>query len=248
MTEPHNLERATIDGGFVRYVDHMGSDLSIVRAARVSHNTAWRDTEDETSVSDERLIQYLMKNKHTSPFEAVVITFEVKAPIFIFRQWHRHRTWSYNEVSGRYTELDMGFYVPPPEVIGQQSKSNKQTRVVGSDLSNDEHTYAKVNATIIRSACNQAFQTYQTLLDRGVPRELARSVLPVATFSRMKATVDLHNLFHFIRLRLDAHSQWEIQQYAEKMLEIAKEICPVAVEAFIIQLVEDPTFHWGVSD
>jgi thymidylate synthase (FAD) len=115
---------AVLDHGFVRRVDSMGSDISIVRAARVSYDAAWRAGENEGS--DARLIRYLWRNKHTSPFEAVEFQFEVKAPIFVFRQWHRHRTWSFNELSGRYKELPEEFYLPSPENVGTQSKDNKQ--------------------------------------------------------------------------------------------------------------------------
>src|SRR3970040_2099441 len=117
---------SVLDKGYCRLVEHMGSDLSIVRAARVSYNADWRAGEDESK--DEKLIKYLWKNRHTSPFEAVTLTFEVKEPIFGFRQWHRHRTQSYNEVSARYTELEDEFYSPNPRMIGQQSVTNKQVR------------------------------------------------------------------------------------------------------------------------
>lgn len=220
MPEPIKV----LDNGLVRLVDHMGDDLSIVRAARVSYNADWR-TGVETG-SDEKLIGYLLKNKHTSPFEAVVFTFEVKAPIFIFRQWHRHRTWSFNEISARYTELNEGFYVPSPDVIGVQSKDNKQVRDMLQGQSN------QAASGMIREACNAAFMTYQTLLANDVPRELARSVLPVAAYSRMFATVDLHNLMHFLRLRMHSHSQWEIRQYAEALCDLAGSICPVTIREF----------------
>lgn len=217
-----------LDHGFVRLVDHMGDDLSIVRAARVSYDADWRAGTD--TGSDERLIAYLVANKHTSPFEAVTFTFEVKAPIFIFRQWHRHRTWSYNEISARYTELDEGYYLPSPDKIGLQSKINKQVRDIPID---GQPTPAQVNAAhLIGVACETAFQTYKTLLDLGVPRELARSVLPVAAYSRMFATVDLHNLMGFLRLRMHSHAQWEIRQYANALCDLAGSICPVAIREF----------------
>jgi thymidylate synthase (FAD) len=222
-----------LDKGFVRLVDHMGSDLSIVRAARVSYNADWRAGTEQGS--DERLIAYLMKNRHTSPFEAVTFTFEVKAPIFIFRQWHRHRTWSYNEVSARYTELDEGFYVPKPQHIGIQSKDNKQVRVIDGSVSTDQQRAF----WDIEEACDKAFATYKDLLARGVPRELARSVLPVAAYSRMFATVDLHNLMAFLRLRMHSHSQWEIQQYANALCDLAGSICPVAIREFRKSLEEE---------
>ena len=118
-----------LDHGFVRLVDSMGSDISVSRAARVSYDAAWRAGEDQGS--DAKLIRYLWKNHHTTPFEAVSFTFEIKAPIFVFRQWHRHRTWSYNELSARYRELPEEFYLPDPAMIGQQSASSKQARDIG---------------------------------------------------------------------------------------------------------------------
>lgn len=216
-----------LDSGFVRRVDHMGSDLSIVRAARVSYDADWRAGEDDGK--DAKLIGYLLRNRHTSPFEAVTFTFEVKAPIFVFRQWHRHRTWAYNEVSARYAELDEGFYVPRPEHIGQQSASSKQAR----DLNPDAPSLnAEEQAQLIRHTCDTAFMTYRSLLAQGVPRELARSVIPVSAYSRMFATVNLHNLFHFLRLRLHPHAQYEIRVYAEAMLELIAPVVPVATAAF----------------
>ena len=219
-----------LDKGFVRLVDSMGTDLSIVRAARVSYDGDWRTGEDEGK--DEKLIQYLMKNKHTSPFEAVVFTFEVKAPIFVFRQWHRHRTWSFNELSARYAELDEGFYVPAPKNIGVQSKNNKQVREIGGEPSLDQ-LWA---TSKIERATDAMFSVYKELLDRGVPRELARSVLPVAAYSRMFATVDLHNLLHFLRLRTHSHSQYEIREYAFALLTLIRPVVPVTVEAFKSEL------------
>jgi thymidylate synthase (FAD) len=201
----------------------MGSDLSIVRSARVSYDADWREGDDQ---KDAKLIAYLMKNKHTSPFEAVTFSFEVKAPIFVFRQWHRHRTWAYNEISARYTELDEGFYIPAPEQITTQSTSNKQMRT------KEQHPEAEQIAKMMEAHIGIAHSAYRILLARGVPRELARSVLPVAAYSRMFATVNLHNLFHFLRLRLHEHSQYEIRVYAEAMLQLIEPIVPVAVKEF----------------
>ncbi len=212
-----------LDTGFVRLVDWMGDDLSIVRAARVSYDAEWREHGDK---NDGKLVQYLMKNHHTSPFEAVTMTFEVKAPIFVLRQWHRHRTWSYNEMSARYVELDEGHYTPDPATIGTQSKSSKQSRDV-------DGVEDQLSSNAIKSYCQEAFCHYHLLLDAGVPRELARSVLPLAAYSRMFATVDLHNFLGFCRLRLHPHAQWEIQQYAAAMLALAEEhIAPIACGAF----------------
>lgn len=212
-----------LDHGFVRLVDSMGADLSIVRAARVSYDAAWRAGENEGS--DERLIRYLWRNKHTTPFEAVELQFEVKAPIFVLRQWHRHRTWSFNELSGRYRELPEEFYVPSPANIGQQAAANKQGREDSdADRTGDIARY--------RTHCSNAFHEYRRLLVAGWPRELARSVLPVSTYSHMFAKTNLLNLFRFLTLRCDAHAQYEIRVYADAMRELARMIAPVAVSAW----------------
>jgi thymidylate synthase (FAD) len=217
-------EIKVLDHGLVRLVDHMGNDLSIVRAARVSYDADWRTGEDEGK--DEKLIAYLLKNRHTSPFEAVTFTFEVKAPLFVFRQWHRHRTWSYNEVSARYSELPEEFYVPELHDITEQSTSNKQMRT------DAQHPQALLMQSYMRKAMLDAFALYKELLAQGCPRELARAVLPCSTYSRMFATVDLHNLFHFLRLRLHEHAQKEIRVYAEAMLELVTPIVPFSIAAF----------------
>lgn len=214
-----------LDHGYVRLVDHMGDDLSIVRAARVSYDAAWRAGED--TGSDNRLINYLWANKHTTPFEAVTLTFEVHAPIFVFRQWHRHRTWSFNELSARYRELPEEFYVPDPELIGVQAAKNKQGRDAGGDVGQRAGQVA-----VYRMAAKSSFETYRALLDAGWPRELARSILPVSTYSTMFATVNLLNLLKFLTLRADAHAQYEIRVYAEAMIEQARTVAPVAVAAW----------------
>jgi thymidylate synthase (FAD) len=213
-----------LDHGFVRLVDHMGNDLSVVRAARVSYDSAWRAGADQGS--DERLIHYLWRNKHTTPFEAVEFQFEVKAPIFVFRQWHRHRTWTYNEVSARYRELPEEFYTPDPAVVGKQSKDNKQARIIPTDVE------IRSDVGLYRRACERAFDEYRFLLAGGWPRELARAVLPLATYSHMFAKVDLHNLFHLLTLRLHEHAQYEIRIYAEAMLKLIDPIVPVCVAAW----------------
>lgn len=212
-----------LDHGFVRLVDSMGTDLSVVRAARVSYDAAWRAGEDQGS--DTKLINYLWCHHHTTPFEAVTFTFEVKAPIFVFRQWHRHRTWSFNELSARYRELPEEFYVPKPEHIGVQSKNNKQ----GRDLAVERDM---LTPSMIDHACRAAFESYRSLLNQDVPRELARSVLPVATYSHMFATVDLLNLLKFLTLRCDSHAQYEIRVYAEAMRELARSVVPISVAAW----------------
>lgn len=214
-----------LDKGYVRLVNHMGDDLSIVRAARVSFDAAWRAGEDEGK--DTKLINYLWKHKHTTPFESVTFTFEVKAPIFVLRQWHRHRTWSYNELSGRYKELGEEFYVPTPEHIGVQSISNKQGRDLTANITDREievHGY--------RELCTTLFINYKFLLEQGWPKELARMCLPVSTYSHMFATVNLLNLLKFLTLRCDSHAQYEIRVYADAMKELVKNIIPVTIGAW----------------
>ena len=213
-----------LDHGFVRLVDSMGSDLSIARNARVSYDADWRAGED--SGSDSRLINYLYANGHNTPFEAVTLTFDVKAPIFVLRQWHRHRTQSFNELSARYRELPAEFYVPAVEQITTQSTDNKQMRT------DEVHPEAKRMQEYIQQSTQDAFDVYQFLIAEGTPRELARSVLPVGTYSHMFATVNLHNLFRFLAERLHPHAQYEIRVYAEAMLKLVEPIVPVAVAAF----------------
>lgn len=214
-----------LDHGFVRLVESMGSDLSVVRAARVSYDAAWRAGEDEGS--DARLIRYLWKNKHTSPFEAVEFQFEVKAPIFVFRQWHRHRTWSYNELSARYRELPEEFYIPDPAIVGVQSTTNKQGREAAK-----EELDRRTEASMMREHAERAFALYRELLASNWPRELARAVLPVSTYSHMFAKVDLCNLLRFLDLRYHSHAQYEIRVYAEAMRDLAKSVAPVCMAAW----------------
>lgn len=223
-----NEEVKVLDKGFVRLVDWMGSDLSVVRAARVSYDAAWRAGEDEGS--DAKLIRYLWKNKHTTPFEAVTLTFEVYAPIFVYRQWHRHRTWGYNELSARYRELPEVFYVPRTEDVGVQSKDNKQGRA----LSDDPELAARRADQIRRQKEHQeaGFALYRELIADEWPKELARGHLGVNTYSHMFATVNLLNLFRFLTLRVDAHAQREIRVYADAMVEMARKVAPVSVGAW----------------
>lgn len=216
-----------LDHGLVRLVNYMGDDISIARAARVSYDAAWRAGEDQGS--DARLIHYLWKNNHTSPFEAVCFTLEVKAPIFVFRQWHRHRTQSYNELSARYRELPEEYYVPELNVIGKQSKDNKQMRDIGGEVDTEQ---LEQTLRAVRAHHAGAFKLYKGLIDCGWPRELARSVLPVATYSHMFTTMNLLNLFRFLTLRADAHAQYEIRVYAEAIIELIRPIVPVAVAAW----------------
>jgi len=218
------MKTENVFGGFVRLVDHMGDQLSIVRAARVSYDAEWREHGD---ANDAKLLKYLIDNRHTSPFEAVTFTFEVMAPIFVFRQWHRHRTWSFNEVSARYAELDMGYYVPSTDVIGKQHAKSKQARDLDAQL--PEETKALAQAAY-KCSCSHSFEHYRGLLAMGVPRELARCVLPVAAYSRMFATVDLHNLLHFLGLRLHSHAQYEIRLYAKAIARLIYPLFPVVMD------------------
>lgn len=224
MENKMNKAIKVLDHGLIRLIDHMGGDLSIVRNARVSYDAEWRAGKDEGS--DERLINYLYKNGHNTPFESVTATFEVKAPIFVFRQWHRHRTQSYNELSARYKELPEEFYVPELNQIGMQSTDNKQMRTA------DQHPEAASFRDWIRMANEHSFKIYHDLIEHGCPRELARSVLPVGTYSHMFATANLHNWFRFLHERLHVHAQYEIRVYAEEILKSLEAIAPVAVSAF----------------
>lgn len=224
------MRHDVLDHGFVRLVDSMGSDLSVVRAARVSYDAAWRAGENEGS--DARLIRYLWKNAHTTPFEAVTFTFEVKAPIFVFRQWHRHRTWSFNELSARYRELPGEFYIPKVQQIGLQSADNKQARVITQNQADELIEMREREARWLREKCDEAVSNYRQLLASGWPRELARSVLPLNTYSHMFATVDLLNLMKFLTLRTHEHAQYEIRVYAEAMRELAKTVVPICIAAW----------------
>lgn len=213
-----------LDHGYIRLVDHMGSDLSVIRNARNSYAAEWRTGED--AGKDEKLLHRLMREGHSSPFEAVVFTFDTKAPIFVFRQWHRHRTQSYSEVSARYTELPEEFYIPAIEHITTQHGSNKQMRT------EEQHPHAEEIAAIMRVTNEIAFHKYKALLKSGCARELARSILPLATYSRMFTTVNLLNLFRFLKERLHPSAQYEIRIYAEAILELITPIVPVSVAAF----------------
>ena len=219
-----------LDYGFVRLVGNMGDDLSIIRNARVSHDAAWRAGNDEGS--DVRLLNYLYRNGHSTPFEASVFTFEVKAPIFVIRQWHRHRTWAYNEVSARYKELPEEYYIPTIGNIGYQSKNNKQMRNIIADITDEERKEREEEILWVQEHCLQAFMLYHKLLGREWPRELARTVLPLATYTHMFGTVNLNNLFKFLGERLHEHAQYEIRVYAQAMLDLIEPIVPVSVEAF----------------
>lgn len=213
---------ACLDKGLVNLVDWMGDDLSVVRAARVIADAEWRDA------GDPKLLRYMLRNHHSTPFEHVTFTFYVKAPIFVFRQWHRHRTWSFNEISARYKELPEDFYVPDAAMIGNQSLTNHQ----GRDLTLPVSSGKEHEVSAYRIQCEDSFSTYRGLLRGGWPRELARCVLPLATYSEMFATVNLWNLLRFVGLRSDEHAQYEIRVYSDAMLNLIEPIVPVSVAAW----------------
>lgn len=208
--------------GFVRLVDHMGDDAAIVQAARVSYGAGTK-----TAREDAALIDYLIRNDHTTPLEMVVFKFHVKAPIFVARQWMRHRMASINEVSARYSELDDGAWRPDMGEIRGQGSRNKQ--VGDGKLSPDKQYSASIE---IRRAADTAYLHYRDLLANGVCREQARAVLPVGTYTEWYWRIDLHNLLRFLRLRLDWHAQAEIRAYAAVVLDLITPIVPVAVDAW----------------
>lgn len=223
MEELLGKEFRCLDKGFVRLIDYMGNDDSIVQAARVSYGSGTKKVHE-----DRGLIRYLMRHQHTTPFEMVEFKFHVKLPIFVARQWIRHRTANVNEYSGRYSEMKDEFYTPEEQHLRKQSTTNKQGRSEEGFETNEAQTILSTLSDIADNAYNQ----YEALLEKGVAREIARIVLPVSNYTEWYWKIDLHNLFHFLRLRLDAHAQYEIRVYAEAMAQIVQQIVPVAYEAF----------------
>lgn len=213
-----------LDRGFVRVVDYMGNDDAIVQAARVSYGGGTK-----TPQEDANLIRYLMRHRHTSPFEMCEIKLHVKLPIFVARQWIRHRTANVNEVSGRYSLLPEEYYVPEEENILPQSNTNKQGREEGAKIMTSN---SEVRELMDRGG-TKAFELYNAFLEIGIARELSRIVLPVSTYTEWYWKIDLHNLFHFLKLRMDSHAQWEIRQYAEEIFKLVKLWVPVAAQAWL---------------
>lgn len=214
---------AVLDKGFVRLVDYMGTDTRIVQAARVSYGEGTKTVREDAA-----LIDYLLRNKHTSPFEQVIFTFHIKMPIFVARQWVRHRTARLNEISGRYSILKSEFYVPKGCDIAFQSENNKQGRM-SKAVSLELQTEVKES---LENSQEEAYKAYNALLDKNIARELARINLPLSTYTEMYWQIDLHNLFHFLRLRLDAHAQKEIRDYAQVIFDICKTVAPLACASF----------------
>lgn len=215
--------------GAVEYVEHMGSDLTIVNSARVSFGKH-KETLDE---KDEKLIKYLVNHKHTSTFEHNVVTFRFVVPLFIRSQHHRHRTWSYNEISRRYTDFDLRFY--EPKEFRTQHKSNRQASNL-SDLINPDMsmgTEANFSASyMVESHHKQSLHIYNRLIEEGVCREQARGVLPQNLYTEYYGTCNLSNLLKFIELRTHTGAQWEIQQVANACMDIAESLWPTAVGTY----------------
>ena len=216
-------EIKVLDRGFVRLVDYMGNDKRIAQAARVSYGKGTKTISD-----DAILIDYLMRHQHTSPFEHVVLELHCKLPIFVARQWIRHRTARINEISGRYSVMENEFYLPPDEQIKGQHEDKKQSRSL-HELAPELR--AKV-FEILKRDQGAVYASYEELIHDGIARELARINLPLSLYTQWYWQMDLHNLFHFLELRMDSHAQWEIQQYANAIAVIAKAVAPIAYDAF----------------
>ena len=220
-----------LDHGFVRVIDYMGDDTAIVQAARVSYGRGTRRVQEDAG-----LIRYLMRHRHTTPFEMCEIKFHVKLPIFVARQWIRHRTASVNEYSARYSILDKEFYIPSAEHLAAQSATNRQGR--GDVLDGQE---AAEVLDLLRSDAERSYANYARMLNegeaadparRGLARELARMNLTLNTYTQWYWKTNLHNLFHFLSLRADAHAQYEIRVYADAMTRMTEAWVPVAAAAF----------------
>lgn len=228
MEKGHTIK--VLDHGFVRYVDHMGSDERIVEAARISYNSPSKGQEQ-----DKKLLSYLWKNKHTSPFEMAKLTLNIKMPIFVMRQYVRHRMQNLNEVSARYTELPNEFYIP--EKWRKQDIKNKQGSLENQNW-NDEsdqgagRTWNEEFSRHLKEHCNSSYELYQRMINWGVAREMARMVLPVNIYTEIYSCWDLKNLLHFIALRDDSHAQAEIQEYGRAIKEICKDLFPATIEAY----------------
>lgn len=216
-----------LDQGFVRVIDYMGDDAAIVQAARVSYGRGTK-----TARNDAGLIRYLMRHRHSTPFEMCEIKFHIKMPIFIARQWIRHRTANVNEYSARYSVLDREFYVPAAEQLAAQSAINNQGR---GDVLEGERAAEVLE--LLKTDAARSFDLYDDLLSeddesQGLARELARMTLPLSTYTQWYWKIDLHNLFHFLALRADPHAQYEIRAFAEAMLDLVRAWVPQACAAF----------------
>ena len=225
--EAHLYEaKPVLDHGFIRVIDYMGDDNAITQAARVSYGKGTKSVKN-----DEGLIRYLMRHWHSTPFEMCEIKLHVKLPVFVARQWIRHRTANVNEYSARYSILDREFYIPAPEHLAAQSVINNQGR--GEALQGDEA--ARV-LEFLKADSNRAYDHYEEMISedgqQGLARELARMNLPANIYTQWYWKVDLHNLFHFLRLRADSHAQYEIRVYADAICDVVKDWVPFAYGAF----------------
>jgi thymidylate synthase (FAD) len=218
--------KTVLDHGFVRVVDYMGDDAAIVQAARVSYGAGTKKARDDSG-----LIRYLMRHWHSTPFEMCEIKLHVKLPVFVARQWIRHRTANVNEYSARYSILDREFYIPQPDALAAQSTVNNQGR--GETLQGAE---AERVLEMLKADAGRAYDNYSAMLSQdgqqGLARELARMNLPANIYTQWYWKTDLHNLFHFLRLRADAHAQYEIRVYAEAIAEMVRDWVPAAYGAF----------------
>ncbi len=223
-----------LDHGFVRVVDYMGDDAAVVQAARVSYGRGTKSVRNDAG-----LIRYLLRHRHTTPFEMCEIKLHVKLPVFVARQWIRHRTANVNEYSARYSVLDREFYIPAPEHLAAQSAANRQGR--GDVLEGDEA--ARV-LQLLRDDAAACYDHYEEMLNegpdgapadpgrQGLARELARMNLPLSVYTQWYWKTDLHNLLHFLSLRADAHAQYEIRAYADVMLALTERWVPITAQAF----------------
>jgi thymidylate synthase (FAD) len=239
-----------LDHGFVRVIDYMGDDAAIVQAARVSYGRGTKRVSEDSG-----LIRYLMRHRHSTPFEMCEIKYHVKLPIFVARQWIRHRTANVNEYSARYSILDREFYIPAPEQLAAQSVKNRQGR--GDVLEGDE---AAEVLTLLRDDAARNYDHYAAMLNenadgkpvdparRGLARELARMNLTLNTYTQWYWKTDLYNLFHFLSLRADAHAQYEIRVYAEAMLRTVQAWVPLASQAFLDYRMGAATLSAGMLE
>ena len=226
-----------LDHGFVRVVDYMGNDSSIVQAARVSYGAGTKKVN-----ADMALINYLLAHRHTTPFEMCEIKFHIKLPIFVARQWIRHRTASINEYSARYSIMEDEFYIPKAQNLAAQSKINHQGRDETKNLSPSEQ---KAVLEILKKDSENSYKNYLHMINQdsagniidqskdGLARELARMNLPLNCYTQWYWKIDLHNLLHFLHLRADSHAQYEIRVYAQAMLDIVKKWVPHTYQAFV---------------
>ncbi|MDR2481773.1 MAG: FAD-dependent thymidylate synthase [Spirochaetaceae bacterium] len=216
-------EFKVLDKGFIRLVDYLGTDERIVQSARVSYGEGTKTYRENAG-----LIDYLLRNRHTSPFEQVVLTFHIKMPVFIARQWVRHRTARLNEISGRYSVMKDDFYVPENNDISPQSQDNRQGRMTESF---DSAKSNSIRETLIEGQ-RESYKEYTNLIEKGLARELARINLPLSIYTELYWQIDLNNLFHFLELRMGAHAQKEIRLYAQVLFNITKHVAPQACTSF----------------